>query len=469
MTLNRQTQQPYNPITADVIDRISTAVGRKALVFDPEKLKEFSKDATEQQHVPELVVEVESTGQVQAIMRLATEYRFPVTPRGMGTGLAGGAVPVFGGVVLSMAKMNRIISIDRENLIAVTEPGVVTLDLKNAALEKGLFYPPDPASLDKCSIGGNVSTNAGGPACVKYGTTRDYVLGLEAVLASGNRIRAGVQTRKGVVGYDLVRLLAGSEGTLGIITQLILKLIPNPPAITTMVALFPRLSAAMEAVSSVLASGYTPCAIEFLDRHCIELVGDLIPFEGVLNAGAFLLMEMDGIPSVIEREIKEAGQICLDCGAVDARLAPDSQKRSQMWEVRKQVSLRIEESAPVYIPEDVVLPIARIAKFVEALPAIEEKYGMKIFSFGHAGDGNIHLNITAESNADPQKLHEGTRTALERVLSMGGTISGEHGIGTAKMQFLPMELSDESIRIQKEIKRIFDPNMILNPGKIFQF
>ena len=469
MTLNRQTYQPYNPLTDDVIDRISTAIGSKALVFDPEKLKEFSKDATEQQHVPELAVEVESAEQIQAVMRLATEYRFPVTPRGMGTGLAGGAVPVFGGVVLSMAKMNRIVSIDRENLIAVTEPGVVTLDLKNAALEKGLFYPPDPASLDKCSIGGNVSTNAGGPACVKYGTTRDYVLGLEAVLASGNRIRAGVQTRKGVVGYDLVRLLAGSEGTLGIITQLILKLIPNPPAITTMVALFPRLSAAMEAVSSVLAAGYTPCAIEFLDRHCIELVGDLIPFEGVLNAGAFLLMEMDGIPSVIEREIKEAGQICLDCGAVDARLAPDSQKRSQMWEVRKQVSLRIEESAPVYIPEDVVLPIARIAKFVEALPAIEEKYGMKIFSFGHAGDGNIHLNITAESNADPQKLHEGTRAALERVLSMGGTISGEHGIGTAKMQFLPMELSDESIRIQKEIKRIFDPNMILNPGKIFQF
>lgn len=469
MILNASFLPSYNPITAEVIDRIRQAVGGKALVLDPEKLKEFGKDATEQHHTPELAVEAESVEQVQALMRLATEHRFPVTPRGLGTGLAGGSVPVFGGIVLSLAKMNRIISIDRDNLIAIAEPGVITLDLKNAARQEGLYYPPDPASLDTCSIGGNVSTNAGGASCVKYGTTRDYVLGLEAVLASGKKIRAGVQTRKGVVGYDLAHLLVGSEGTLGIITQLILKLIPNPPAITTLVTLFPKLSAAMQAVSSVLAAGYTPCAIEFLDRHCIDLVGDLIPFEGVREAAAFLLLEMDGSPTMIKREIEEAGAICLDCGAVDARLAPDSQKRSRMWEVRKQVSLRIEQSAPVYIPEDVVVPIARIAEFVEGLPAIEEECGIKIYSFGHAGDGNIHLNITAEASADPERVERGIRTALERVLSMGGTISGEHGIGTAKMKFLPMELSEESIRIQKEIKRMFDPGMILNPGKIFRF
>lgn len=461
------TDLPYGPITHEIIDLIRKAVGSDALVVDPEKLKDFGSDATDYRRIPELVIEATTDRQVQAVMRLASEHRFPVTPRGLGTGLAGGAVALRGGVVLSLARMNRILTIDRENLIATVEPGVVTMDLKKAAIARGLCYPPDPASLDTCSIGGNAATNAGGPSCIKYGTTRDYVLGLEAVLASGEKIRAGVQTRKGVVGYDLAHLLVGSEGTLGIITRLYLKLIPNPPAITTLVALFPKLSGAMHAVSTVLASGYVPCAMEFLDRHCIELVGDLLPFEGVREAGAFLLVEMDGAPGVIAREIEEVGGICMECGAADALLAPDSQKRAQMWEVRKQVSLRIEHNSPLYIPEDVVVPIGRIAEFVEGLPEIERLYGMKIFSFGHAGDGNIHLNITADTRDRAQRVEEGIRAALERVLSMGGTISGEHGIGIAKMRFLPMELSPESIRIQKGIKKVFDPLMILNPGKIF--
>lgn len=457
----------YCPVSAEVLAALREQVGEKALVHDPDKLDEYGKDASTISRAPEVTVEAVNEDQIQAVLRIANRFQVPVTPRGLGTGLAGGAVPVCGGILLSLAKMNRIIAIDKRNLIAVVEPGVVTLDLKKAAREQGLFYPPDPASLDTCSIGGNAATNAGGPACVKYGTTRDYVLGLEAVLPNGEKIRAGVQTRKGVVGYDMTRLLIGSEGTLAVITKLFLRLIPNPPSVTTMVVLFPDLSTAMTAVSSVLAGGFTPCAMEFLDRSCLELIGDLLPFEGVKESGSFLLIEMDGVPEVIDNEILAVGEICMDAGAVNAALAPDSAKRAQMWEVRRQVSLRVEHSVKVFIPEDIVVPLGRIAEFVERLPALERRFGFKVYCFGHAGDGNIHLNITTNSRDNMDLIEEGIKAVLAEVLSMDGTISGEHGIGAAKSRFLPMEIPPEIIRIQKEIKRIFDPNMILNPNKLF--
>jgi D-lactate dehydrogenase (cytochrome) len=452
-------------VTPDIVSLLRDQVGEKALVLDPEKLGEFAKDAGTISAVPEITVEATDVEQVQAVLRIGSRYRIPVTPRGLGTGLAGGSVPIHGGIVLSLAKMNKIL-IDRDNLLAVAEPGAVTADLKKAAQEQGLFYPPDPASLDTCSIGGNAATNAGGPSCVKYGTTRDYVLGLEAVLASGEIIRAGVQTRKGVVGYDMAHLLIGSEGTLGVITKLYLKLIPYPPAITTLIALFPDLTSAMTAVSAVLTAGFIPCAMEFLDRRCLELIGDLLPFEGVNESGSFLMIEMDGTRDVIGRQIKGAGKICKQCGAVNVLFAPDNRKREQMWEVRRQVSLRIVHGSVLCIPEDIVVPLGSLAGFVERLEPLERKFGFKIYCFGHAGDGNIHLNITAESLDDPA-IQKGIEAILVEVLSMGGTISGEHGIGIAKKKFLPMELSREVIRLQKEIKRIFDPNMILNPGKLF--
>ncbi len=458
---------PYSPITAEIADCIRNAVGDGFVLTGEEKLEPFGRDATELFRLPELVVEAVSVDQVQALLRLANGYRFPVTPRGLGTGLTGGSVPICGGVVLSLARMNRILSIDPRNMVAVVEPGVVNLDLKKAAESKGLFYPPDPASLDTCSIGGNAASNAGGPSAVKYGTTRDYVLGLEVVLPSGRVIMTGVQTRKGVVGYDLAHLIVGSEGTLGVITKLILKLIPHPPAVSTLVAFFPDLPSGMEAVTAILTSGHTPCAMEFMDRHCLELVGDLLAFEGTDEAGAFLLLETDGAPAIIQREIEALGEICLEYGALDVLLAPDSYKRTKMWEVRKEVSLRIEQHSPLYIPEDVVVPIGRIAEFVNGLPDFEKHYGMRIYSFGHAGDGNIHLNITATDREAAPRLEEGVFAILKQVLSLGGTISGEHGIGVAKKRFLPLEISPESIRLQKEIKKIFDPLHILNPGKIF--
>jgi glycolate oxidase len=460
-------QPSYAPITPEIAARIREAIGDDAVISDPEKLEPFGKDATELYRLPDLVVEPVSAEQIQLLLRLANAYRFPVTPRGLGTGLTGGAVPVSGGVLLSLAKMNRVLTIDAENLIAVVEPGVITGELKKAAQSKRLFYPPDPASIDTCSIGGNAATNAGGASCIKYGTTRNYILGVEVVLPSGEKIQAGVQTRKGVVGYDLAQLLIGSEGTLGIITKLFVKLIPLPPAVTTLVALFPDLSTAMKAVTALLTSGHLPSAVEFMDHQCLELVGDLLPFAGVEASKAFLLVETDGAPKVIHREIEQMGEICLEHEAADVFLAPDSHKRAQMWEVRRQVSLRIEEHAPLYIPEDVVVPLGRIAEFIEKLPELAASFGMKIYSFGHAGDGNIHLNITAESRDAIQRIEEGIEVILELVLSMGGTISGEHGIGFVKKHLLPLELPPESIRLQKEIKRVFDPNLILNPGKVF--
>lgn len=464
MALN---QTDYRRIDAGILAEIRAAVGDAAVLTDPERLAPFARDASALAALPELVVVATYTEQVERLLALADRRRFPVTPRGQGTGLAGGAVAGCGGVVLSLAGMNRILAIDAANLVAVVEPGVINGDLKAAARAKGLFYPPDPASFDTCSIGGNAATNAGGPACVKYGTTRDYVLGLEAVLANGRRIRAGVATRKGVVGYDLAHLLVGSEGTLGVITRLILKLIPHPPAVTTLVALFPRMPDAMRAVSAILGRGLMPSAIEFLDDHCLSLVGDLLPFRGVTRAGALLLAEADGAAAVIQQQIEAMGEICLENGADDVLLAPDSEKRARLWDVRKQVSLRIEEQNPVYIPEDVVVPVAGIAQFVGRIPEFERRFEIAIYAFGHAGDGNIHLNLTARSESARPRVEAAIGELLGLVIAMGGTISGEHGIGAVKRDYLGLELSSESIRLQRAIKAVFDPHLILNPGKLF--
>lgn len=457
----------YSPIIDEIRTRIAAIEGL-TLIDAPETLEAFGKDKTPGAfHRPELAVEATEASQIQALLRLANECLFPVIPRGLGTGLAGGAIPVRGGVVLSLAKMNRILAVEPRNMIAVVEPGVPNLTLKNAVRQYGLCYPPDPASNDTCSIGGNAATNAGGPACVKYGTTRDYVLGLEAVLPSGELIEAGVRTRKGVVGYDLARLLVGSEGTLGVITKLILRLIPHPAAATTLVALFPRLAPAMETITTILMKGHMPSTLEFMDARCLELVADILPFPDAREAGAMLLIEADGSPEAIGREIEAIRALCLEGGAGGAIVAADEAKRARMWDLRRAISLRIEEAHPLDIQEDVVVPLGRIAEFVDCLPAFEAAFGVRIYAFGHSGDGNIHLSVTAEDPELRPRAEAGVREIIRKVIAMGGTMSGEHGVGIAKQPFLPLELSPESMRIQKAIKLLFDPNLILNPGKLF--
>ena len=457
----------YSPITDNIRKRISDSLGNECVVTNKDEIETYSRDASGLNYPPELVIRVQETAQIQRLMRLANEYKFPVIPRGGGSGLAGGCLPVLGGVVLSLEKLNRILSVDTQNLIAQVQPGTITKDLREAVQQKKLFFPPDPAGMDQSTIGGNASTNAGGPSCVKYGTTKDYILGLEAVLPSGRMINTGTRTRKGVVGYDLTQLLVGSEGTLGIITNLILKLIPLPAAVSAMTSVFSDLPSAMQAVTHILNRGHLPSAIEFLDAKCLLLVKDILPFHIPGETSTLLIIEVDGNLEQTKRDIKTIGKILKEVGATHLLPAFNEKEREDIWNVRRQVSLRIHDNYALYIPEDVVVPLGKIPALVAELPEFEAEYGFDIFAFGHAGDGNIHLNITAQNRDNMNRVEKGVKAILARVIQMGGTISGEHGIGQAKKRYLSMELSAESIRLQSEIKKVFDPNMILNPGKIF--
>ena len=457
----------YSPITDKIRAAISERIDPQAVISAPERLAEYASDASTLRFLPELVVCARSARDVENLMALANIYRFPVTPRGGGSGLAGACLPSLGGVVLSTAGLNRITGIDRKNFIMTVEPGVISQQVRQAADAAGLFYPPDPAGMELSTIGGNAATDAGGPACVKYGTTRDYVLGLEAVLASGRRIATGVQTRKGVVGYDLTNLLVGSEGTLGIITALTLKLIPKPAATKGMMCVFDDMVSAMNCVAAIMGQGYLPSAIEFLDHRCLSLVGALLPFLLPKARPSILIVEVDGAQRQIDEEMAAICAIAKAQAAIDLIEAGSDLEREKIWAVRRQVSLRIHEHAKLYIPEDVVVPLSAIAALVDALPFYEEKYGIEVFAFGHAGDGNIHLNITTQDADKEEAALAGTRALLELTLRLGGTLSGEHGIGLAKSGYLSMELSEDSIALQRNIKKLFDPNMVLNPGKIF--
>ncbi|MGW8193329.1 MAG: FAD-binding oxidoreductase [Desulforhopalus sp.] len=457
----------YSPITDEIVSAIKNKINPEAVISDQALLDRYAGDASTLKFTPELVVIAESVADIQALMTLANRYRFPVTPRGGGSGLAGGCLPICGGVVLVTTGLNRIEGIDTRNFTMKVQPGVISQQVREAAEAEGLFYPPDPAGMDQSTIGGNAATDAGGPACVKYGTTRDYILGLEAVLPSGRLINAGVQTRKGVVGYDLTNLLVGSEGTLGIITSLTLKLLPRPAGTVGVMCVFRDMVTAMNCVARVMKAGHLPSAIEFLDHKCLGLVGELLPFSLPGKEPSLLIIEIDGPENLIKTEIETICSLAETEGAIELIRAFAEEERKQIWAVRRQVSLRIHDYAKLFIPEDIAVPLTAIAELVDALPLYEEQYGIEVFAFGHAGDGNIHLNITTQ---DPDKrvlAHQGTRALLEFALRLQGTISGEHGIGIAKAEYLAMELSAESIALQKSIKELFDPNMVLNPGKIF--
>jgi glycolate oxidase subunit GlcD len=457
----------YSPITDKIKAAIQERIGPESITSSPEKLVEYASDESKLNFVPELVVHAKNAGEVQALMELANRYRFPVTPRGGGSGLAGGCLPSLGGVVLSTMEFNQIERIDTKNFIMKVDPGVISQQVRDAAGAAGLFYPPDPAGMDRSTIGGNAATDAGGPACVKYGTTRDYILGLEAVLANGQLVTTGVQTRKGVVGYDLTNLIIGSEGTLGIITSLTLKLLAKPVATTGIMCVFDNMVSAMNSVAAIMGQGHLPSAIEFLDHKCLSLVGELLPFPLPKDKPSILIIEIDGPQSQIDLEIEAICSLARAEGAIDLIKAANAEEREKIWAVRRQVSLRIHEYAKLYIPEDIVVPITAIAELIEALPFYEKKYGIEIFAFGHAGDGNIHLNITSQDLETENLASEGAEALLELTLRLEGTISGEHGIGIAKSRYLPMELSKNSIELQRNIKKLFDPNLILNPGKIF--
>jgi len=451
------------PSTLKELEKI---VGRDNLFTDAEELIVYSYDATRLESLPGAVVRPATAQEVSAILILANRERFPIVPRGAGTGMSGGSVPVRGGVVLSFERMNRIVEIDVRNRMAVVEPGVITGDLQAEVEGKGLFYPPDPASHQFCTLGGNVAECAGGLRAVKYGVTRDYILGLEVVLPTGEIIETGTRTMKSVAGYDLTRLIVGSEGTLGVVTKIIVKLLPLPESIQTLSAFFPDVKGAAQAVSLIAASAIIPRALELIDGGALRAVENYLKQDISGGSGAMLLAEVDGPLSVSASEIAILERICREAGAVTVKRAADRNEQDRLWKIRRSISPALYTMKPRKINEDIVVPPSRVPDIIAEIQEIAKRYGLLIVNFGHAGDGNIHVNILIEEEERPNAM-KAAKEVFAAVLGMKGSISGEHGIGLSKAPYLPMEVGEQALEAMKKIKRALDPNNILNPGKIF--
>lgn len=451
-----------------IIDEIILIVGKENVLTALEDRKCYSYDARTDGVVPDMVVFPSSAQEVSQILVLANDHLFPVIPRGQGTGLTGGSIPLNGGVVLVFTKMNRIVEIDTKNLIAVVEPGVITYMFQEEVAKHGLCYPPDPASYKYSSIGGNVAECAGGPNSLKYGVTRDYVIGLEVVIPTGEILNVGVRTMKGVVGYDLTRLFVGSEGTLGVITRINLKLIPLPEAKVTILALFRRVEDTAEAVSAIIAAKIIPSTIEFMDRASIRCSEQANPMGIPGDIEGLLLIEVDGDSVSIESQAERIKSVLSEHNAAEIKLTRDPMEADKLWQARRVVSQATYNLNPVKVAEDVVVPRSNIPNLIRFLEQMQKKFEVPILSFGHAGDGNFHVSIMIKDTPEDRHKAEGAvREIFAETIRLGGTLSGEHGIGTSKAAYLGMELSPVVMDTMKKIKRLFDPNNILNPGKIF--
>lgn len=457
------------PLTPEILKSLEQIVGPGHLTAQETDLQCYGYDATAYSGRPEAVVFPGNTEEISDILKLANAHQFPVVPRGAGSGMSGGSVPVRGGLVLVLSRFNRILKIDVRNFLAVVEPGVVNRDLQQAAESVGLFYPPDPASLPFSTLGGNVAECAGGARAVKYGVTRDYVLGLTVVLPTGEILKTGVQTAKGVVGYDLTRLLVGSEGTLGIITEIVLKLIPKPETRLPVLAFFDRLDLATQAVVDIFQSGVLPSTLEFMDRPSIQAVEEYLHLGLPAEAEALLLIEVDGDAESVERQSRRVAQACERLGAVGVRSARTAEEAEEIWKARRSVSPALFRLRPNKINEDIVVPRARIPDALARFQEIARRRELLIVSFGHAGDGNIHVNVMYDRKKTGQEdqARQAVEDIFKTVLELGGTLSGEHGVGLAKASYLSWELDPVSLNVMKKIKDLFDPRHILNPGKIF--
>ncbi|MBW2145265.1 MAG: FAD-binding protein [Deltaproteobacteria bacterium] len=456
-------------ISTAVLREIIRIVGNEHLVTNRDALTEYATDGTKLEYMPDAVVFPADSAEVSGILRLATEKEFPVIPRGAGTGMSGGALPVKGGLVMSMNRFDRILSIDLDNLISKVEPGVITAQLQTAVEEVGLFYPPDPASMNISTIGGNVAECAGGLRAVKYGVTRDYILGLTVVLPTGEIINTGVETMKGVAGYDLTRLIVGSEGTLAVITAVTLRLIPKPEAKTTMIAFFPDVSTAARTVSDIVRHRIIPTILEFIDRACLDCAKGEMDIPVPDGAGGMLLIEVDGDVATVKKSAKKIRNVCETGGCLRFESASDSQEADRLWEARRNVSPSLMTLRPHKISEDIVVPRSRMPELFEYLNELGHRYGLPVPAFGHAGDGNIHVNVMLDKSdrKELENAHALIKALFKKVIQMGGTITGEHGIGITKSSYLEMEIPRAGLELMGRIKKAFDPKGILNPGKIF--
>ncbi|MFQ5916155.1 MAG: FAD-binding oxidoreductase, partial [Nitrospinota bacterium] len=460
----------FMAIAEDLLTRLREKIPKERILEAFEERITYSRDATQRaEAVPDVVVQAVSTEEVEEVVRLAHRERIPITPRGAGTSTTGGAIPVSGGIVLDLSRMNRIKEIDTDNLLAVVEPGVVTAKFQGEVEKLGLFYPPDPASKAACTLGGNAAECAGGPRAVKYGVTKDYIIGLKAVTPAFGRIRTGVRTAKGVVGYDLTKLLVGSEGTLGVITEMTIRLVPKPEATGTMTAAFPGVIDASETVSKIIASRILPSMLELMDRSAVRAAEEYLHAGLPVDSGALLLIQVDGPPESIPRQLQRIQEICREKGADLIRVAESPEEAETLFAVRRSLATAILRVRPTKINEDITVPRSRIPEMIRRLQEISERRGHLIITFGHAGDGNLHVNVmTDERNADEMaSALEAVRDIFVSTIEMDGTLSGEHGVGLTKSEFLPLEQSPNLIELQKQIKAIFDPRNIMNPGKIF--
>lgn len=446
---------------------IESIVGTDAVVADPDLLERYGEDYSGGGvHLPDFVVKAGSTEDVQAVLRVANEQGVPVTPRGLGSGKSGGALPIYGGIVLSMERMAGIEEVSRENMLAVAGAGTILADIMKTVEDEGLFYPPDPNSLNICSIGGNVACNAGGPRALKYGVTRHYVLGLEVVLPTGEVLEVGKRTIKHVTGYDMAGLIVGSEGTLGVITKCILRLVPKPPSVQTALVSFPSLDSASVALTKVLETGIVPRTLELLDHHALNAVREKTPGRFPDDAGALIILETDGTTE--ERafeDLERAGSVCVDNGALDVLVAQDAAQRERIWEPRRVLSVTLSETSEKKISEDIVVPRALIPEMLARVQRIGDRHNLRCASYGHAGDGNLHVNVLFDRGSE-DRAHKAVREVMEATVELGGTISGEHGIGLLKRDFMTLEQPPPMIAVQRALKQTLDPKNILNPGKI---
>jgi glycolate oxidase len=428
-----------------------------------------SFDATQQQFLPDVVVHAETSEQVSRIVRLANSEKIPILPRGAGSGFTGGSLPIKGGIVLVLTRMNRIVSIDTDNLVAIVEPGVVTGRLQKEVERLGLFYPPDPASKDFSTLGGNIAECAGGPRCVKYGVTRDYVLGLEVVTPTGDIIHTGGRTMKNVVGYDLTRLFVGSEGTLGIATQIILRLLPKPEGRKTMLVAFADIDSAAQAVSDIIRGKIIPTTLEFMDASAIDCVRKAGNLDLPLDCRAVLIIEVDGDSALLDGQVQKIQEIIQPLGVLETRIAETTEESEAIWKVRRSVSPSLRKLNPDKFNEDIVVPRSKVPDMIRALETIAERYEVPIVNFGHAGDGNIHVNVMVDlaQSGMREKVQLALNDIFQTTVQLGGSVSGEHGIGTAKAPYIGMELNRATLTAMQAIKKALDPNNIMNPGKIF--
>lgn len=463
----------YQFISHSIIAQLKQIIGEKFVFADAENLAFYSHDQTEDlSFLPEIIVKPRTTDEISKILQLCNREMIPATPRGGGTGLSGGALPVHGGIVISTERLNSILHIDERNLQATVEPGVINQVFQDAVMEKGLFYPPDPASRGSCFLGGNLAECAGGPKAVKYGVTKDYVLNMEVVLPTGEIIWTGANVLKNSTGYNLTQLMIGSEGTLGIITKIVFKLLPFPKENLLMLVPFYSAEKACEAVSEVFKAGITPSAMEFMERDAIDFVLRFVDVKINIKPEikAHLLIEVDGNDlDVLFKECEKITELMYRFECDEVLFADTAQQKAELWKMRRSAGEAVK-SHSVYKEEDTVVPRAELPLLLKGVKEIGKKYGFRSVCYGHAGDGNLHVNIIKENMSDEDwniKVTPGIREIFELCVKLGGTISGEHGIGWVQKNYMDIPFNQTQINLQKGIKKLFDPNMILNPGKIF--